>query len=121
MPAGYGEETTVNALHQLTDKIHARRAAKIYSFDDAHRMAKRQLPKLVFDYYDGGAGSELALGRNRKALDNLLLSPRALVNVDKRDLTTRFLGKNYPLPFGCLLYTSPSPRDATLSRMPSSA
>ena len=25
------------------------------------------------------------------------------------------------LPGGCLLYTSPSPRDATLSRMPSSA
>ena len=24
-------------------------------------------------------------------------------------------------PKGCLLYTSPSPRDATLSRMPSSA
>jgi len=63
-------------------------------------MAKRQLPKLVFDYYEGGAGSELALARNRKALDNLLLSPRALVNVDKRDLTTRFLDKDYPLPFG---------------------
>ena len=28
---------------------------------------------------------------------------------------------NQPLPGGCLLYTSPSPRDATLSRMPSSA
>ena len=27
----------------------------------------------------------------------------------------------YPLPRACLLYTSPSPRDATLSRMPSSA
>ena len=28
---------------------------------------------------------------------------------------------NYTLVIGCLLYTSPSPRDATLSRMPSSA
>ena len=100
MPARYGEETTVNALHQLTDKVHQHRAARIYSFDDARRMAKRQLPKLVFDYYEGGAGSELALARNRKALDNLLLSPRALVNVDKRDLSTRFLDKDYPLPFG---------------------
>ena len=27
----------------------------------------------------------------------------------------------YPIDNGCLLYTSPSPRDATLSRMPSSA
>ena len=33
------------------------------------------------------------------------------------------LGDNPPgaLPYACLLYTSPSPRDATLSRMPSSA
>ena len=29
--------------------------------------------------------------------------------------------ENGPLPDSCLLYTSPSPRDATLSRMPSSA
>ena len=30
-------------------------------------------------------------------------------------------GDNYAKTTGCLLYTSPSPRDATLSRMPSSA
>ena len=30
-------------------------------------------------------------------------------------------GKEVTVPLGCLLYTSPSPRDATLSRMPSSA
>ena len=29
--------------------------------------------------------------------------------------------KGFQLVYGCLLYTSPSPRDATLSRMPSSA
>ena len=32
-----------------------------------------------------------------------------------------FLTKNYTNINICLLYTSPSPRDATLSRMPSSA
>ena len=37
---------------------------------------------------------------------------------DKTKLT---FGKNYIIPKPCLLYTSPSPRDATLSRMPSSA
>ena len=29
--------------------------------------------------------------------------------------------RKMPSPLSCLLYTSPSPRDATLSRMPSSA
>ena len=32
-----------------------------------------------------------------------------------------FYGDLQPLYVSCLLYTSPSPRDATLSRMPSSA
>ena len=32
-----------------------------------------------------------------------------------------FIGTIIQVLFGCLLYTSPSPRDATLSRMPSSA
>ena len=34
---------------------------------------------------------------------------------------TRFLPATKANPKDCLLYTSPSPRDATLSRMPSSA
>ena len=47
---------------------------------------------------------------------------------DSMDLTTasvvdHFLGneEEFRSPRTCLLYTSPSPRDATLSRMPSSA
>ena len=32
-----------------------------------------------------------------------------------------FFNRKGPVPMACLLYTSPSPRDATLSRMPSSA
>ena len=39
---------------------------------------------------------------------------RILVAKDAQGLSARAVG-------GCLLYTSPSPRDATLSRMPSSA
>ena len=42
----------------------------------------------------------------------------------KRDMPCMFFGKLILLGqifFSCLLYTSPSPRDATLSRMPSSA
>ena len=39
-----------------------------------------------------------------------------------KDGAWRALGCNYPIASpACLLYTSPSPRDATLSRMPSSA
>ena len=46
----------------------------------------------------------------------------ASINSDNRFLCTRFLSYcNNSYHYICLLYTSPSPRDATLSRMPSSA
>ena len=41
--------------------------------------------------------------------------------VDSIDILVNNAGAAWGAPFGCLLYTSPSPRDATLSRMPSSA
>ena len=48
---------------------------------------------------------------------NLLGSPLTLLSdIGATDLNGNEI--NYPI---CLLYTSPSPRDATLSRMPSSA
>ena len=48
---------------------------------------------------------------------------RAPVPVVKEDLRGKLqaLGDQATLRYSCLLYTSPSPRDATLSRMPSSA
>ena len=41
--------------------------------------------------------------------------------VNPKDIVLLRDMREYPLPYICLLYTSPSPRDATLSRMPSSA
>ena len=48
------------------------------------------------------------------------IMPSGVNNLRKLGVTL-FLGKCPYHLFNCLLYTSPSPRDATLSRMPSSA
>ena len=45
----------------------------------------------------------------------------ALHRVSQKDLPVKLFGAGLPQIAACLLYTSPSPRDATLSRMPSSA
>ena len=46
---------------------------------------------------------------------------KELEALQKEQVRIRFLGDLTALPRGCLLYTSPSPRDGLLSRMPSSA
>ena len=52
----------------------------------------------------------------QQALSGESVLPISLAN----SMIENVIGK-FELPLGCLLYTSPSPRDATLSRMPSSA
>ena len=53
------------------------------------------------------------------AIKGLALAPLPAPPADDPILRTQLAGLDLPNP--CLLYTSPSPRDATLSRMPSSA
>jgi (S)-mandelate dehydrogenase len=67
---------------------------------DLRARAKRRLPHFVFDYLDGGAGSEAGVRRNEQAFTDLLLNPRALVNVEARDLSTRLFGRTWAAPFG---------------------
>jgi (S)-mandelate dehydrogenase len=67
---------------------------------DLRLRAKRRLPHFVFDYLDGGAGSEAGVRRNEQAFTDLLLNMRALVNVETRDLSTRLFGRIWAAPFG---------------------
>ena len=73
---------------------------KIFSIDDARKLARRRMPRMMFDFVDGAAGAEQAKERNRAALDQIRLQPRVLVNVDQRNLKKNFLGKLWDLPFG---------------------
>ena len=67
---------------------------------DLRSRAKRRLPHFVFDYLDGGAGSEAGVRRNEQAFNDLLLNMRTLVNVETRDLSTRLFGRTWAAPFG---------------------
>ncbi|MGQ7935495.1 alpha-hydroxy-acid oxidizing protein [Paraburkholderia sp. D1E] len=55
-------------------------------------LARRRLPRRIFDYVDGGAEDERGLVRNQVAFERLTFSPRRLVDVSHRDLSTRLLG-----------------------------
>ncbi len=77
-----------------------RRARRIHNIDDARKMARRRLPKMVFDFIEGGSGDESLAGSNHRAIGEVRLMPRVLLDVGARDLSTEILGIKTDLPFG---------------------
>jgi L-lactate dehydrogenase (cytochrome) len=72
---------------------------RVLNIDDLRREAKRRLPRVVFDYIDGGAERERTLGENRRAFEDVLFRPRSAVATRQCDLTTEVLGTRLELPF----------------------
>ena len=72
----------------------------VYNFDDLRKAAKRRLPKIAFDFIEGGVDSEEGLDRNQQAFINQRLVPKYAVDVSKRDMSTELFGKTYSMPVG---------------------
>jgi len=68
------------------------------NLNDFRAIAKRKLPRMIFDYLDGGADDEVTLSRNQSAFSKYQLMPRALTNVANIDLSTSVLGQDVALP-----------------------
>ena len=71
------------------------------SIEDLRRLARRRLPRVVFEYLDGGAEAERTLHANAAAFEQLTLRPRYAVPVKQIDMSARVL--NVELPFPALL------------------
>ncbi|MEK6424869.1 MAG: alpha-hydroxy-acid oxidizing protein [Burkholderia gladioli] len=69
------------------------------NIEDFRRLARRRLPRRVFDYLDGGAEDERGLDRNRDAFSRIAFVPRRLVDVSTRTLDTTLFGKRLAAPF----------------------
>jgi (S)-mandelate dehydrogenase len=67
--------------------------------EDYRRLARRRLPRMVFDYVEGGAGDERGIRRNLAAFEAITLAPRRLVDVSQRNASVHVLGRKQPLPF----------------------
>ncbi len=70
----------------------------IASIDDLRRRARARIPRQVFDFIDGGSGSEQTLRANVAAFAAQTLRPRVLVNVAQRDASVRMFGDVFALP-----------------------
>lgn len=68
------------------------------SIDDLRRLARRRLPKAVFDFIDGGAESEATVRRNWREFSQIEFSPLALVDVSSRNTSVSMLDRHTDLP-----------------------
>ena len=91
---------TTTRWDRYTDFMQARAAAKIATVDDARRLAQRRVPLAVFDYIDGGAGSESTLRANRSSIEAVQFLPRMGVTKGwpAPELTTTVLGTEVAMP-----------------------
>ncbi len=75
-----------------------RRLARVANLEDLRRLARKRLPRGIFDYIDGGAEDELSLERNVARFSELEFRPRVLRDVSGIDPQVTVLGKQQPLP-----------------------
>ena len=72
--------------------------SKAVNIEDLRLLAKRRLPRAIFDFFDGGAEDEVTLRENRAAFERVRLLPRVLVDVSTVDTSIELFGKRSALP-----------------------
>jgi isopentenyl diphosphate isomerase/L-lactate dehydrogenase-like FMN-dependent dehydrogenase len=66
-----------------------------YDIADLRELARRRLPKGVFEFMDRGNGDEVALANNREAFERIKLVPHALVDTSRRDQEITLFGNRH--------------------------
>lgn len=70
----------------------------ITNVEDLRQLAKRKVPKAIFEYIDHGSYDQLSLKANRKDLDTVRFRQRVLIDADNRSLATTMLGEKVSMP-----------------------
>lgn len=76
---------------------------KCFNIESLHQLAKKRLPKAIFDYMAGGADDEKALANNTSAFDRYQLIPNVLKDVRNINIKSKVFGCDIDMPF----YISP--------------
>jgi len=91
-------------------------AARANSIRDLKEAARRRLPRIIFDYIEGGAEDETCIDRNRLGWERLEIVPRFLRDVSGVEQSVQLFGRTYSSPFGIapMGMTAITHRDADL-------
>ena len=74
-------------------------SSQVVSIPDLRPIAQRRLPRVVFDYLDGGAEGEFTLRENCRAFEDVTFRPRHAVSVPACSLSVRVLDFDLSVPF----------------------
>src|SRR6266436_6020013 len=79
------------------DKMKIEDAVNI---DDLRRLASRRLPRIAFDFIEGGVEDEHCVAANEKSFSRHRLLPRYMVDIARRDQSAALFGQSFASPFG---------------------
>jgi hypothetical protein len=72
----------------------------IVNIEDLRKLAKKRLPRIAYDFIEGGTDDEDGLTTNEQAFHQARVVPRYLVDVTVRDQSTTLFGRTYSSPIG---------------------
>ena len=75
-----------------------RRLRTAMTVEDLRKIARRRLPRGVFDYIDGGAEDERSQANNAAGFARIEFQPNVLRDVSELDTSTTLLGKQISMP-----------------------
>jgi len=90
--------TTLMA-HSQRKRNRSVESPRVVCIEDLRPVARRRVPKSVFDYLDGGAEGEVTLRENCRVFEDVTFRPRHAVAESDCNLRTRVLGFDLSVPF----------------------
>jgi len=82
-------------MNRASRRVASPRAVNI---EDLRGLARKRMPRVVFEFLDGAAEDETTLAANRSAFENYTFRPRHAVAIAQCDLRTRVLGSDVSFP-----------------------
>jgi L-lactate dehydrogenase (cytochrome) len=76
-----------------------RRLGNAHTIGDLRAIARRRVPRAVFDYTDGAAEEEVSIRRARRSFARVEFQPQVLTDVSEVDTTTTVYGRAWPMPY----------------------
>jgi isopentenyl diphosphate isomerase/L-lactate dehydrogenase-like FMN-dependent dehydrogenase len=102
---GRGLQPQIPALYQsgyigieMKSRSRSLNSSRVLNIGDLRTLARRRVPRVVFDYIDGGAAGEITLRENLGAFDEVTFRPHNAVASTDCDLRTRVLGLDLAMP-----------------------